>query len=147
MTKTTMIILSVAIFIISLSATGKTVKLRPFVSDGCSSFPDGSLKQKKLWLHCCTAHDFDYWKGGTLKQRIASDKRLKSCVAKAGKPKVAALMLAGVRVGGMPYFPTPFRWGYGWPYPRFYGELSEVELNAVQSFTPENRDFETLHSK
>lgn len=28
------------------------------------------------------------------------------------------LMLAGVRVGGAPWWPTPFRWGYGWPWPR-----------------------------
>jgi len=40
-------------------------------------------------------------------------------------------MLAGVRVGGMPYLPTPYRWGYGWPYPRLYGELSATEKEMV----------------
>jgi hypothetical protein len=26
-------------------------------------------------------------------------------------------MRGGVLVGGMQLLPTPFRWGYGWPYP------------------------------
>jgi len=39
-------------------------ELKPFTSDGCSDFPDGTLTQKDLWLECCTAHDFTYWKGG-----------------------------------------------------------------------------------
>ena len=41
-------------------------------------------------------------------------------------------MLAGVRVGGSPYFPTSFRWGYGWPYPRWYRTLSESELKQIK---------------
>jgi hypothetical protein len=44
-------------------------------------------------------------------------------------------MFAGVRVGGSPYFPTPFRWGYGWSYPRGYGALSEQELAQVIKLT------------
>lgn len=107
-------------------------KLSPFTSDGCSSFPDGTIKQNNLWLHCCRAHDFDYWQGGTSQQRSDSDKRLRACVAKVGQPKIAQLMLAGVRVGGMPYWPTKFRWGYGWSYPRFYGELTAEEIKQVK---------------
>jgi len=41
-------------------------------------------------------------------------------------------MLAGVRVGGTPLFPTSFRWGYGWGYPRGYKELSSEELQLVE---------------
>ncbi|NRA60855.1 MAG: hypothetical protein HRU25_08060 [Psychrobium sp.] len=107
-------------------------QLRSFTSDGCSSFPDGTLSQRSLWLECCQRHDYDYWQGGTTKQRVDSDKTLKQCVAKVGKPTLALLMLAGVRVGGTPYLPTSFRWGYGWPYPRFYGALTKDELKQVQ---------------
>jgi len=107
--------------------------LRPFVSDGCSAFPDGTLKLKALWLSCCRQHDLEYWKGGTHQQRLASDKALELCVANVGEPEVAKLMLLGVRVGGTPYLPTQFRWGYGWPYPRFYGALSEVERQQVEA--------------
>lgn len=106
--------------------------LKPFVSDGCSAFPDGTLKQKELWLSCCQKHDFDYWQGGTYQQRLTSDKALKTCVANVGEPEIALLMLAGVRVGGTPYLPTKFRWGYGWPYPKFYGKLTPSELAQIK---------------
>ncbi|MCF2859165.1 hypothetical protein L1286_16905 [Pseudoalteromonas sp. SMS1] len=105
-----------------------------FTSDGCSVFPDGTLEQKNLWLSCCSAHDYAYWKGGTYQARLQADLDLKSCVEKVGEAHIAKLMLAGVRVGGSPYFPTTFRWGYGWPYPRFYGPLSQSELEQIAQF-------------
>jgi hypothetical protein len=40
-------------------------------------------------------------------------------------------MSVGVFVGGTPFLPTPFRWGYGWPYPRGYGALSSEEEAQV----------------
>ncbi|MBV1877320.1 MAG: hypothetical protein KUG79_06735 [Pseudomonadales bacterium] len=108
-----------------------------FTSDGCSSFPDGTLKQKDLWLTCCSAHDRAYWQGGTYDDRLQSDKALQACVQKVGEKEIALLMLAGVRVGGSPYLPTSFRWGYGWPYPRGYGELTAHELELVQQMEQE----------
>lgn len=110
--------------------------LKPFYSDGCSAFPDGTFEQRELWLTCCIQHDYDYWQGGTYQHRLASDQRLKTCVTDVGQPAVAILMLAGVRVGGTPYLPTQFRWGYGWSYPRFYGPLSATELEQVQKLAP-----------
>ena len=53
--------------------------------------------------------DFAYWKGGTYQDRLVADKELELCVAETGNPKIAELMLAGVRVGGTPYLPTKFR--------------------------------------
>lgn len=102
-------------------------ELDPFTSDGCSSFPDGTLKQRELWLSCCVAHDKAYWIGGTYQERLNADKELETCVAKVGEPEIAKLMLAGVRVGGSPYWPTTYRWGYGWDYPRGYKVLSTEE--------------------
>jgi len=103
-----------------------------FATDGCSAFPDGTLEQKSLWAHCCITHDISYWKGGTYEERLAADQLLEQCVARAGEPEIAQLMLAGVRVGGSPYFPTSYRWGYGWSYPRGYKALSEDENEQVQ---------------
>lgn len=111
-------------------------RLQPFTSDGCSSFPDGTFKQKELWLSCCKKHDFDYWKGGTYEERVISDNNLKQCVSEVGEPEVALLMLAGVRVGGTPYLPTSFRWGYGWSYPKGYSELTTNELKQVDALAP-----------
>jgi len=42
-------------------------------------------------------------------------------------------MLAGVRVGGTPFLPTSFRWGYGRVYPKFYGELTKKELEQIKN--------------
>ncbi|MBW8192870.1 hypothetical protein K0504_17670 [Neiella marina] len=115
-------------FVVGFVSAGE---LRPFTSDGCSAFPDGNLAHNELWLNCCFAHDLAYWQGGTYEAREQADLDLQACVAAVGEPEIAALMLAGVRVGGSPYLPTSFRWGYGWPYPRWYGELTDAELEQV----------------
>lgn len=108
-------------------------QLKPFTSDGCSAFPDGTFEQNTLWLSCCVSHDLAYWQGGTYQQRKDADIALKECVAKVGEKQIANLMLAGVRVGGSPFFPTTFRWGYGWPYPKLYGQLSKKEMEQVNT--------------
>ena len=105
--------------------------LKPFTSDGCSSFPDGTPKQQTLWLQCCHDHDLAYWKGGTEAERALADKALHDCVAQVGEPEIADMMEAGVRVGGSPWLPTRFRWGYGWPFPRGYRALTAEELKEV----------------
>ena len=106
--------------------------IKPFTSDGCSAFPDGTFTHNELWLQCCTAHDLSYWKGGTYTQRLTADKELQQCVAAVGQQRIADVMLAGVRVGGTPYLPTSFRWGYGWPFPRGYRELTTAEKNMAE---------------
>ncbi|MBX3245318.1 MAG: hypothetical protein KF685_12780 [Acidobacteria bacterium] len=81
-----------------------------FRSDGCTMFPDGNYRE------CCVSHDEDYYFGGSGKERWRSDKRLFKCVkAKRGwQNKIAApVMWLGVRVGGVSFLPTPFRWGFG----------------------------------
>ncbi len=123
------------IIFLSLCNIAYADNIKPFTSDGCSSFPDGTPKQKTLWLNCCTEHDRAYWKGGSYEQREQADQALKMCVEKVGKPKIAQLMLAGVRVGGTPYLPTSFRWGYGWPYFRGYKKISADEEKLIKALT------------
>jgi len=119
-------------FLFSLvSASAQAETIEPFTSDGCSVFPDGTFAQKELWLSCCTAHDYAYWQGGTYEQRLTADKQLQQCVANVGESQIAYLMLTGVRVGGNPYLPTSFRWGYGWSYPRFYKPLTAEEKRQI----------------
>ena len=107
-------------------------ELEPFTSDGCSAFPNGTIQQQTLWLNCCIKHDLAYWKGGTYEERLTADLALEQCVAKIGEPNVGKLMLAGVRVGGSPYWPTSYRWGYGWSYPRGYKALTTAERQQVK---------------
>jgi hypothetical protein len=122
---------ALTILLTLLVFTSHAGELKPFVSDGCSAFPDGTFSRHSLWLGCCTAHDFAYWQGGSYQQRERADKDLQACVAQLGEPEVALFMLAGVRLGGSPLWPTTFRWGYGWGYPRLYGPLSDAEQAQV----------------
>ncbi len=126
-TKTALLFITI---LFSASITADTLK--PFVSDGCSAFPDGTFQQNELWLSCCIEHDYAYYKGGTYQERLESDKKLATCVANIGQPSIGLLMLLGVRVGGGPYFPTKFRWGYGWSYPRLYRPLTDQELKQIK---------------
>ncbi|NQZ27142.1 MAG: hypothetical protein HRT55_12620 [Colwellia sp.] len=123
------------LFFISFYVNAENIK--PFTSDGCSSFPDGTFEHNQLWLSCCTAHDYAYWQGGTYQERLVADKELQQCVAKVGEPHIANLMLAGVRVGGSPYLPTSFRWGYGWSYPRWYKVLTDAEKKQIKAMVDE----------
>jgi|GEM_PF-264859 len=110
--------------------------LKPFSSDGCSLFPDGTFEQQQLWLSCCTDHDRTYWQGGSYQQRLDADLALKTCVSAIGESVIAELMLSGVRVGGSPYWPTKFRWGYGWSYPHGYTKQNSVnEGKAISLLT------------
>jgi len=112
--------------------------ITPFISDGCSGFPDGTLQQQALWQRCCVIHDKSYWMGGSYEQRLAADEALKVCVEEVGEAEIAQLMLAGVRVGGTPYLPTSFRWGYGWPYPRGYKSLTDKQSKLLLEILKNN---------
>lgn len=112
--------------------------LRPFTSDGCSLFPDGTFKDKTRWLHCCTAHDKAYWMGGTREERKQADEALRACVENIGEPQLGEIMRQGVRAGGGPYWPTPYRWGYGWDVPRGYRALSEEEREQAEALLKES---------
>jgi hypothetical protein len=88
----------------------------PFTTDGCSAWPDGN------WGQCCVEHDMAYWCGGGAKARSFADEALRDCVAGRGHPDTADFMYHGVRFGGHPLWPFPWRWGYGWDWPYRYDD-------------------------
>lgn len=104
------IALSISQFAQSVSSNASQTMPENFKSDGCSWFPDGNYRD------CCVQHDLAYFKGGSWTKRWQADKKLFQCVAaKRGfQYKILApLMWSGVRVGGVHWLPTPFRWGFG----------------------------------
>ena len=117
--------------LLPVAIAGETATLSPFYTDGCSLFPDGTLQQQELWQNCCIAHDLQYWAGGSYADRLAADEALEACVNDVGEPAVAKLMMAGVRAGGSPFFPTTYRWAYGWPFGRGYQALSDEDKDRV----------------
>jgi hypothetical protein len=88
-----------------------------FTTDGCSRWPDVS------WKSCCVVHDIAYWCGGSEQDRKAADRELMRCVN--GKAAImGTIVYSGVRIGGAPWLPAPWRWGYGWDdWPRHYEPL------------------------
>jgi hypothetical protein len=81
-----------------------------FTTDGCSMWPDDG------WVGCCIEHDMAYWCGGTSADRVRADATLRDCVSAVRGAPLAWLMYSGVRVGGAPWEPFPWRWAYGWDY-------------------------------
>lgn len=112
---------------LALGACASPRVLRDFTTDSCSLFPDGADQGPQCWADCCVVHDGAYWRGGTAQERRQADQALRECVARAGHPKTATLMYDGVRLNGMPLWPTWFRWGYGWGYGRGYEPLTDAE--------------------
>ena len=88
-----------------------------FTTDGCSMWLDGT------WVECCVEHDIAYWCGGSAQDRKEADRALSECVAEGGLKGVAWMMYLGVRVGGTPWQPFPWRWGYGFEGFRGYEVL------------------------
>ncbi len=117
----------VALFLFSGCAAAAS-DLRGFSTDGCSLFPDGTIKDRAKWCSCCLSHDIAYWQGGTAGDRKTADEALRDCVFERTEDKaLAETMVLGVRAGGHPAFPTWYRWAYGWPYGRGYKPLSDAE--------------------
>ena len=115
--------------------------LKPFGTDGCSLWIDGTLEQPNLWHHCCVAHDLDYWKGGSEAQRKASDERIQACVKEAQGSGMANYIYTNVRWGGSPYWMNNYRWGYGWDYfdgvwPRGYKVPTAEEQQLIDKAMP-----------
>ncbi len=78
-----------------------------FTTDGCSRWFDES------WVSCCVVHDILYWCGGSAEDRKEADNIMMQC-ANQKAALMGGIMYPGVRIGGSPWLPTPWRWGYGW---------------------------------
>lgn len=87
----------------------------PFATDGCTLFFDG------YWGRCCTEHDKAYWIGGTREMRRDADIVFRECMYDVtGKKIFAHAAYGAVRISGVSYIKTPWRWGYGWTFGRGY---------------------------
>lgn len=103
------LVLVLAAFAVSIGAQSVGERDLPadYVSDNCSMFPDGD------YADCCVEHDKAYFFGGTKAERRAADKKLYQCVRAKGHKYISGMMWLGVRIGGVGFLPTPFRWGFG----------------------------------
>ena len=106
--------------------------LKPFETDGCTMFLDGTKEKPDLWKHCCTYHDLRYWYGGTLKDQDQSDLKLKHCVEKVAGTKWANLIYTGVRAGHYSPIKNKYAWAWGWNPKRDKEPLTPTDLLYVK---------------
>lgn len=127
-------LLPLVLGMLAMVGCADVAELKPFRSDGCSLFPDGTLLEKDQWCDCCFEHDLAYWQGGTEAERLLADLALRECVLeKSGSEELANVVFEGVQAGGSPYFYNWYRWGYGWSYSRKYQELTAGERQQVET--------------
>lgn len=115
--------------------------LKPFATDGCSMWIEGPPGNPNLWRHCCVAHDLAYWLGGTKEQRQQADETMRQCIEEAQQPMMAGHTFRSVRMGGGPYWPSSYRWGFGWDYldgrwPRGYKTPTPEEQALIDKLLP-----------
>ena len=133
-----LLILSLVGFLAIACQSTKPTELACFEFDGCTCFPEGTRKEPKLWEEHCRHHDYLYWKGGTREERKAADLGFREGIRSEGKPVIAQIAYTGVRIGGTPWLPMHWRWGFGWKdYPRGYRELSEEEKRRIEKACPD----------
>ena len=106
---------------------------KPFQSDGCSCFPDLDYGD------CCTDHDRLYWWGGTADARRRADDTLRQCIAAKGRPLMSHVVYWGVRIGGHGWLPTPWRWGFGRPWPEGYSTVPSSGPQGHNNLAPDRR--------
>lgn len=82
---------------------------KKFNSDGCSAGLNRAckilLKGKRCpWDGACRQHDLDYYRGGSPRDRLLADVRLKNTIQKKGYRKVAMVVYYSVRLAGSCFF-------------------------------------------
>lgn len=117
--------------LVSCASSPNAAPPHPFTSDGCSSSPNGPPDDPEKWRDFCRVHDYRYWRGGKLSERLEADRELATSMEAAGNPFMGRVYFVGVRLGGSPWWPTPWRWGYGWNYPYGYRALTDDEKEAL----------------
>ena len=96
-------------------------------SDGCSGGMSATYSKLKFlhakygetlpWRDCCVIHDKAYYYGGSKEEKKMADAVLKECVSKTIGCSNSGLVLGNIMedavwIGGAPYYPTSYRWGF-----------------------------------
>lgn len=119
------------IFLTIISTHSAFGALKPFVTDGCTLFADGTLKRPGLWTHCCEEHDMRYWFGGDQADMDKTDIRLRSCVKDVAGKTWADLIYTGVRAGHTSPVKNKTHWSWGWSTERANTPLTAKEITYI----------------
>jgi hypothetical protein len=118
-----------------------SIMLKNFKTDLCTSYPEGTRKEPRLWAHCCILHDMSYWVAGNKKDLKRADIFLKECVTKVAGAFQGSLMYLGIRAGHAFPIKSKYRWGWAWQKSRKrYARLSKLERDYVLSIIYDQGD-------
>lgn len=118
-----------------LVSFGALADVKPFATDYCTSYPEGTRQQPDLWKHCCVEHDLYFWAGGSLEERKETDLKLKECVEATGAHVQAQLIYTAVAMGT--HSPIRFKtkqWGHSFEGRERYLKLSSQETSELIDF-------------
>ncbi len=120
-------------FILTITSFAYANELKPFVTDYCTMFVDGTSSRPTLWRDCCIEHDIRYWFGGTSANKDKADIELKSCVKHVAGLTWANLIYVGVRAGHYSPIKGKYKWSWGWENKRNNAEeISDQEKSYIK---------------
>jgi len=126
-------VLGLLLIIISATYVSAADILRPFSSDLCTGYSEGTKTKPHLWESCCIKHDLFLWAGGTHQQRLKVDAGLRSCVKATGQSMHSYLIWLGVRAGSFsPIKIKGKQWGNAWSEKTRGQALSLEEIEMLQ---------------
>jgi hypothetical protein len=130
------IVLSALITVFQLAtpvaAQARMGTLKPYVTDGCTGFAEGTKKDPNLWAHCCAEHDLRYWFGGSDDDMDYADLSLRACVREVAGEKWARIIYDGVIAGHSSPIKNKYHWSWGWKPKRKNLPLTEDEIDYVK---------------
>lgn len=102
-------------------------ELKPFETDYCTMFFEGTWQRPNVWKPCCFEHDLRYWFGGKKSEMHKADLELKQCVRQRAGSFWANLMYYAIRTGHFSPIKNKYKWGWGWSTARHFQELSNED--------------------
>lgn len=134
--------LLIVLLLFSFNGKASIEKLRPFKTDYCTNYPEGTKSDPEMWKHCCLSHDLFFWAGGRKEDRYISDLELRKCIEKTGAKNQARLIYYAVRLGS--YSPVKYsdkKWGNGWMNRPDFFPLTSEEIDVIENELSSGYDF------
>src|SRR5665647_529188 len=126
--------LLISIFLLAAAITSVSAReIKPFTTDYCTGYFEGTRSHPGLWKDCCLEHDLYFWAGGSSQERNQADKRLRACVADKGTPIHARLIYWGVKLGSKsPIKIKGKHWGNGLSDSPTYLSLTPEQVRVIE---------------
>ena len=132
-----------AVLFFAFAGIAAAAEPKPFTTDACTGYPNGTRAEPMLWAKCCVRHDLEFWAGGRRSERLEADLALRNCVRATGQPLKAEIIYLGVRLGSLSPLKLPgMQWGNAWGKERRNTPLTRAEVSALKKSLREHSDLD-----